>query len=270
MPAITNDTVHKYLLKAALPVLLRDRYLVKGDWGCSKCACISFDCDTDEDMNATPSVLCRLRNSGILTSFAVVGNLAIKHPDVVRQIICGGHEVINHTVTHPKQFDNLQDADVKREIGEFQMLMSEEFGYRPKGFRAPHLMRRYNQAMFDSLRRNNLYDSSYVGDGASMINGALELALTACPDHPQVCFDYWHHFQLPLVRSSLKRFLELWECLIQKQRLINVFLDPGITSETFLNNMIGRASHDFTFFRLEEIAGLVCGDDNRSDRCKNT
>jgi len=256
-PAITSDSLHKYLLKAALPVLLHDRYVVKGDWDGSKCVCISFDCDTDEDMDETASVLYSLRNMNFCASFALVGNLAIKYPDVVREIIRNGHEIVNHTVTHPDSLDGLQDVDVEKEILEFQILMSENFGYRPKGFRAPHLMRRKREYLFHLLRENSMYDSSYVGYGAKIEEAIVELPLTPCPDHPRICFDYWHHFQLPLFRCSMEKFISLWRLLLTTQSLVNVYLDPQIASSGILERMVESMPNGFKLQRLKDIASLT-------------
>jgi hypothetical protein len=134
--------------------------------------------------------------------------------------------------------------------------MISEFGYRPEGFRAPHLMRKYSKTLFRILKEEGLYDSSYVGHGILKIDDVVEVTLTSCPDHPQVCFDYWHHFQLPLLKCSFKKFLNLWELLFSKRYLVNVFLDPNLIPEVFLKEMIDRVSEDFEFLKLKDIAKI--------------
>jgi len=251
---ITNDFLHKYLLKAILPVVLHDRMIVEGASTEERIICISFDCDVDEDMERIPSLLDLLKNEGIHSSFVVVGNLANKYPIIVEEILEKGHEIVNHSFSHTENFGSLDSSQMEKEIRSFQTFMISNFDYKPEGFRAPHLMRNYSRALFRILKEDGLYDSSYVGHGILKIDDVVEVALTSCPEHHQVCFDYWHHFQLPLLKSSFKKFLNLWELLLSKEHLINVFLDPNFISEVFLKEMIRRVSEDFKFLKLEDIA----------------
>jgi peptidoglycan/xylan/chitin deacetylase (PgdA/CDA1 family) len=251
---ITNDFLHKYVLKAILPVALHDRYIVEGASTEERIVCISFDCDVDEDMERVPSLLDVLRDEKIHTSFAIVGNLANKYPIIVKEILEKGHEIVNHSFSHPKNFGSIGSTKMKEEIGSFQTFMISNFDYKPEGFRAPHLMRKYSRTLFHILKEEELYDSSYVGHGILKIDDVVELALTSCPEHHQVCFDHWHHFQLPLLKSSFNKFLNLWELLLNEEHLINVFLDPSRISDVFLKEMIRRVSKDFKLLRLKDVA----------------
>jgi len=251
---ITNDFLHKYVLKATLPVALHNRYIVEGASTEERIVCISFDCDVDEDMERVPSLLDVLRDEKIHISFAIVGNLANKYPIRVKEILEKGHEIVNHSFSHPKNFGSIGCNQMEKEIRSFQTFMISEFGYRPEGFRAPHLMRKYSRILFRILKEEGLYDSSYVGRGILKIDDVVEVALTSCPEHYQVCFDYWHHFQLPLLKSSFNKFFNLWELLLSEEYFINVFLDSNLISDAFLKEMIRRVSEDFKFLRLKDIA----------------
>ena len=251
---ITNDFLHKYLLKAILPVVLHGRMIVKGMPTEERIVCISFECDIDEDMERIPSLLDVLKNEEIHSSFAVVGNLANKYPFIVKEILEKGHEIVNHSFSHPENFGSIGSTKMKEEIESFQKLIVSDFHCRPEGFRAPHLIRKYNGALFRILKEEGLFDSSYVGHGILKIDDVVEVALTSCPDHHQVCFDYWHHFQLPLLKSSFSKFLNLWELLLKKEYFINVFLDPNVLSDVFLKEMIQRVGEDFKFLRLKDVA----------------
>jgi hypothetical protein len=250
---IISDFFHKYLLKAILPVVLYDREIVEGASTEERIVCISFDCDVDGDMERVPSLLDVLRNEGIHSSFAVVGNLANKYPIIVKEILEKGHEIVNHSFSHPKNFGSIGSTKMRKEIGSFQTFMISDFDYKPEGFRAPHLMREYSRALFRILKEEGLYDSSYVGHGILKIDDVVEVPLTSCPDHHQVCFDYWHHFQLPLLKSSFYKFLRLWELMLNKQTLINIFLDPHLIRDTLLRRMIQMGREGFTFRQLKEI-----------------
>jgi hypothetical protein len=241
-------------LKAALPVALHNRLIIEGTSAEEGIVCISFECDIDEDMERVPSLLDLLKNKGIHSSFAVTGNLANRHPIIVKEILEKGHEIVNHSFSHPKNFRSLDGTEMENEIRPFQTFMINGYGYRPEGFRTPHLMRKYSRTLFCILKEEGLYDSSYVGHGILKIDGVVELPLTSCPEHHQVCFDYWHHFQLPLLKSSFNKFLNLWKLLMIRERFINIFLDPHLISDAFLNKMIQVVSEDFNFLKLEDIA----------------
>lgn len=173
-----NDLIHKYVLKAALPLVLHDRFIVHGRPSDEAIACLSFDCENSDDMTMVPSLLDVLKDNKMTSSFAIRGDLVMVHRETIREILTRGHEVVNHTFSHPTGFA-LVDADtMRREVASFQSLMKSEFRYTPEGFRAPHLMRRYRSELFEILRGNNLYDSSYVGTGITRVDDVIEIPLT--------------------------------------------------------------------------------------------
>jgi len=264
IPQITSDFLHKYLLKTILPLALSDRFVVNGRWSGKGTVCISFDCDVEDDMKRIPLLLNLLNDMSVSCSFALIGKLAQDHPSTVREIIGKGQEVINHTFSHPEDFRSMGYETMKREVESFQRLMIDEFHYKPKGFRAPHLMRKYDRGLFDILRENELYDTSYIGRGAEMIDGLIELPLSSCPEHPQVCFDYWHHFHYPIAKCSVKKFLNLWSTLFERERFVNVYLDPHLISNEFLRELIRRVPDDFSYFCVKDIACLVNTHDRES------
>jgi hypothetical protein len=173
---------------------------------------------------------------------------------VIKEILDKGHEIVNHCLSHPENFSSIGSNKMKTEIQSFQNLLINEFGYRPEGFRAPHLMRKHSRDLFRILKEERLYDSSYVGHGIARIDDTVEVALTSCPEHHQLCFDYWHHFQLPLVKSTANKFFDLWRFLLDNETLINIYLDPNITQKVFLEKLIGKAIDRFRFLRLRDVA----------------
>jgi peptidoglycan/xylan/chitin deacetylase (PgdA/CDA1 family) len=52
----------------------------------------------------TPAILDILDRHGLKAVFFLVGERAARHPDLVREIIARGHEIGNHTQTHPAAF----------------------------------------------------------------------------------------------------------------------------------------------------------------------
>jgi len=257
IPQVTSDLLHRYLLKAVLFLALRNRFTVKGTWRGERIVCVSFDCDTGKDMERIPSLLDKLEDMSVPSSFALVGDLARSHPETVKEVARKRHEIVNHTFSHPESIHPLSSADLKKEIESFQDFMMNAFCVRPQGFRAPHLMRTYNRDLFDLLKESQLYDSSYVGRGVSIIDGSVEIPLTLCPDHSLVCFDYWHHFQLPFVKCSLGRFMSLWDDLLTKESFVNVYLDPHLVSDPFLEGVFKAVPDGFEFCRMADVAARV-------------
>ena len=253
---ITNAFLHKYVLKAALPFILRDRFTIDGE-AHDGAVSLSFDCERDEDMQRIPSLLQLLRETRIQTSFALIGNLVQKHPNSAKDIIKDGHEIVNHSHSHPQNFRSVSPDEMRKEVVSFQDLMIRNYGYRPQGFRAPHLMREYNEALFRILRENRLYDTSYLGHGISMIDGVVEIPLTTCPDHPKLCFDFSHNFQLPFISCGTEQFFRLWERLVRTGDFISIYFDPQLISDDFLRGIIQRVPDNYQFCRLEDAAKLM-------------
>jgi len=123
-------------------------------------ATISFDCDLQEDYEALPSVLDMLRRNKIKASFAIIGKWIEIYPDIHKKIIDEGHEIINHTYTHPnnKHFSpnrrmvNLPLQEKKKEITRFHEVCENLLKYSPIGYRAPHLGSSHGMEIYPVLK----------------------------------------------------------------------------------------------------------------------
>jgi len=250
---MTNDHLHNYLWRVLLPIRMYGRFIVNGTWNGDRTLCMTFDCDKGDDMEAVPRLLSLLREESIPSGFALYGRLANRYPKVVEEILRSGHEIINHSFSHVS-FRSLEFDQMKGEIMSFQEQMNEGFAYAVRGFRAPHLMWKYNHSLFRLLRENALYDSSYVGSGVAIINGTVEIPLTACPQHPQVCFDFSHHFEFPLVRSSFGNYLRLWQRLLRNNYFVNIYLDPRLVMDGSLEKILRRIPKGWQFEKLGNVA----------------
>jgi peptidoglycan/xylan/chitin deacetylase (PgdA/CDA1 family) len=219
---------------------------------------MSFDCDYREDMEACESLIELLHAEGISTSFAIPGHLAIAFPDLVEELIKNGHEILNHTFSHPPDFRSMASNYMRLEVEEFQKFMKKTYNYVPKGFRSPHGLRKPTARLFKILKENGMYDSSLLGYGIANVDGVWEIPLTPCPEHPLMAFDTYHHFRFPVFISSEKKVLSLWKLLLQKNDFINIFLDPiDLTTGArmrLLKEMIERArDFDFIFIQMGRL-----------------
>jgi peptidoglycan/xylan/chitin deacetylase (PgdA/CDA1 family) len=86
----------------------------------------------------TPRLLDMLRDRGIKSTFFVVGNFAVRNPQIIRRIVAEGHEIANHTWTH-RALTSLSDSGVRSELQRSQDLVVQVAGAAnaPKMFRPP-------------------------------------------------------------------------------------------------------------------------------------
>lgn len=96
---------------------------------------ITFD-DGPHPQN-TPRLLGMLRERNIKATFFVVGTLVKEYPGIIRAILADGHEIGNHSLTHPMNMPRLSDEKVRHEIGATADALQNIAGYRSRLFRPP-------------------------------------------------------------------------------------------------------------------------------------
>ena len=85
----------------------------------------------------TPALLDILAARRQRATFYVIGRLVQRHPDIARRIVAEGHELGNHTWTHPT-LSRLGDAAVLREIDRTQDIIWQTVGHLPVTMRPPY------------------------------------------------------------------------------------------------------------------------------------
>lgn len=99
---------------------------------------------------------------GHKATFFTLGNVAKKHPDLIRRIADAGHEVASHGYNHHSIF-NLTPKQVKEDVGSSVKILEDISGQKVIGFRAPDFsIREYLFEWYcEALAENGLrYDSS--------------------------------------------------------------------------------------------------------------
>lgn len=76
---------------------------------------VAITYDDGPHPDRTARLLDILAERNIRATFFVVGNNALSHPHILRRMINEGHEIGNHTMTHP-YLTNLTDAQVITEV----------------------------------------------------------------------------------------------------------------------------------------------------------
>lgn len=75
----------------------------------------------------------------IKVTFFEVGNNVSKYPELARAIHAAGHELANHSKTHPKLGEMTDVAAVRAELVETQSIIKDATGVTPVVFRAPYI-----------------------------------------------------------------------------------------------------------------------------------
>lgn len=110
--------------------------------GIRRSLALTFD---DGPSEGTPEILAVLRQHGLPATFFQCGANIRRLPEIARAVAEGGHEIGNHTDTHPKlcfrspaeiekEFSRAQET-IQNELGQSPSLMRAPFGVRWFGFR---------------------------------------------------------------------------------------------------------------------------------------
>ncbi|TRZ81135.1 hypothetical protein D4R86_03095 [bacterium] len=222
-----KNSLHSLMLNTISKIFLANRTILHGEYQGEKTICISFDCDYESDMLQLEQLLPVLKKNEVHTSFAIPGWLVKKFPERIKRLIDSGHEIVNHTFTHPDNFRKLSTPDKAKEIEDFQKLMKKLFDYLPQGFRCPHLFHQYPEELTQVLKKNKLkYDSSLLGNCVFMLGDIIEVPLNPCPRHLYKPFDSYHHFYPNILSESLDNFLKDFKQMINENNFVNMYLDP--------------------------------------------
>ncbi|GAB4439470.1 MAG: hypothetical protein Kow00120_07360 [Anaerolineae bacterium] len=208
---------------------------------------LSFDLDLPEDIEAMPWLLDTLAPYPFRASFACIGQWIERAPDVHRRIIDEGHEVLNHTYSHPhsevfnpRRLVDMSFDEQRAEVERGHAVCVELLGYTPVGFRLPHL--EFTPNIYPILR-----DLGYQYSSSALMRrdkklvpfqtreGLWELPLNQCPRHPSSVFDTYHAFRSPSKLFKVWReddagffasFRRLIDLGVQTGAYVNVYFDP--------------------------------------------
>ncbi|MEE3232586.1 MAG: polysaccharide deacetylase family protein [Candidatus Latescibacterota bacterium] len=217
---------------------------------------LSFDCDFPVDVNALPELCSLLNSRGIQGSFAVVGQWVEADPESHRVIVDEGHELLNHSYTHPnlrnesydfadsekftdKVFSELTRDEQLEELKACHAAVSKNLGVEMAGCRLPHfgnldpddaygLMLELGYSFSSSLLASL---SPTLGAPFLPVEDIVEFPVAGCPEHPFTVFDTWHCLVKDGGRHAKNgEFLQLALdalALCQKHHsLLNLYFDP--------------------------------------------
>jgi peptidoglycan/xylan/chitin deacetylase (PgdA/CDA1 family) len=98
---------------------------------------IAMTFDDGPSPETTPRLLDILKQRNIKATFFMIGQNAERNPAIVKRILAEGHEIGNHSWTHP-QLSKLSDDRVTEEINKTQNAIKDSSGYTPVLMRPPY------------------------------------------------------------------------------------------------------------------------------------
>ena len=101
----------------------------------------------------TPRLLDMLRERNIKATFYVIGRNVDLYPNVLRRTVSEGHEIGNHTYTHPI-LSKLGDSAVREELTKCRDAVARAAGVQPRTMRPPYgaLLQRQREWIHAELR----------------------------------------------------------------------------------------------------------------------
>ncbi len=218
--------------------------------GKQACLTLSFDCDHEADYRAMPELLDALAGEGLNGSFACIAKWVELDPDSHLELIRRGHELVNHTHTHPsnsrfhpdERFNEISPEDRRSEIVTADRIIRERLHYRPTGFRTPHFGDSHTQDVYPVLTGLGYrYSSSRISiqcPGYGMpyreSHGIWEFPLSFDPAYPNTCFDAYNRFPRevePVPADSQTAFFgriaKVIETAMKTGSYVNLYFDPS-------------------------------------------
>ena len=145
---VATNTADKVASAMAEPREIPIYYVDTTEKVCS----LSFDAAWGNEQ--TERLLSTLDEYKVKTTFFLVKQWVDKYPDTVREIAARGHDIGNHSSTHP-HMAQLSASEQMEEITACNEAVEKLTGVRPTLFRAPY--GEYDNSLVQGLRGNGMY-----------------------------------------------------------------------------------------------------------------
>jgi peptidoglycan/xylan/chitin deacetylase (PgdA/CDA1 family) len=106
---------------------------------------IALTFDDGPTPGVTDLILDEFKSRGLHATFFMIGRHVVAAPDLARRVLAEGHEIGNHTFTHPK-LNMLPAAQVEAELRRTQDTFAELLHHHAVWFRPPYGAFRRNQS----------------------------------------------------------------------------------------------------------------------------
>jgi cellulose synthase/poly-beta-1,6-N-acetylglucosamine synthase-like glycosyltransferase/peptidoglycan/xylan/chitin deacetylase (PgdA/CDA1 family)/spore germination protein YaaH len=98
---------------------------------------VSLSFDDGPDPKWTPKILDVLRDKGVKGTFLMIGDEAAQNVGVMKRVVREGHEIGNHTYTHP-DISEISTQQLDLELRLTERLFASKLGIQPLYFRPPY------------------------------------------------------------------------------------------------------------------------------------
>ncbi|WP_139187782.1 polysaccharide deacetylase family protein [Bacillus tuaregi] len=98
---------------------------------------IALTFDDGPSPQVTPRILETLKQHGAKATFFMLGSRVQYYPELAKQVAAEGHEIGNHTGSHPN-LSKLNEEQIKQEIVGASQIIEEVIGLSPAYFRPPY------------------------------------------------------------------------------------------------------------------------------------
>jgi peptidoglycan/xylan/chitin deacetylase (PgdA/CDA1 family) len=85
----------------------------------------------------TPRMLDLLAEHGVQATFSLIGLQVKQFPKLADRIVAAGHQLCNHTMSHPIPFNALSTRHMVSEVTEAHVRIADATGVTPRFFRSP-------------------------------------------------------------------------------------------------------------------------------------
>ncbi|MEM9399787.1 MAG: polysaccharide deacetylase family protein [Verrucomicrobiota bacterium] len=126
----------------AVNEVIRKPHFVNSGPGFGNRVALTYDDGPTPDV--TDVILEELARRKLRATFFMIGNKIKAYPSLAKEVAAAGHEIANHTLTHPK-LNRLSEKRVDYEIKKTQEIMQDVIGKNPVWFRPPYGAFRKNQ-----------------------------------------------------------------------------------------------------------------------------
>jgi cellulose synthase/poly-beta-1,6-N-acetylglucosamine synthase-like glycosyltransferase/peptidoglycan/xylan/chitin deacetylase (PgdA/CDA1 family)/spore germination protein YaaH len=98
---------------------------------------VALSFDDGPDAKWTPKILDILKQKGVKGTFMLIGAEAVKNVGIMRRLVREGHEIGNHTYTHP-DISSISQRQLDIEVKLTSRLFASKLGVQPLYFRPPY------------------------------------------------------------------------------------------------------------------------------------
>ncbi|WP_057847123.1 polysaccharide deacetylase family protein [Bradyrhizobium retamae] len=216
---------------------------------------LSFDCDTDWDIDVVAQLDAFLKDRNIVPTYAVPGAQLQRGRDVYAGLARSGREFMNHGARAHAEwkgdqyvpvtfYQDMTEDEIVADIELGHRIVHDVTGTRPFGFRAPHFGGFQRDEDLDLIYRtigrlNYSYSSTTVPEKA-LVNGPawrvgeiMELPTSGSARYPHLILDTWTQLtdrrQYALGESYYELFAETLDTFVRggKSALLTWYGDPS-------------------------------------------